>query len=282
MIKRRNNIVSDSLENYDLKETSLSIQISLDGFSFCIYHPSIEKYLALVCYEFDAKLNSAEALLTPVEAIFEENILLQQKYKEVNVCHANELATIVPTDYFDENNLSSYLEKNIKVLKTDFIAFDQLKTIPAVSVFIPFVNINNFLFTQFGSFDFNHISNILLDKLSLLSKKKDTEQVYIHVNSSNFELMLFNKGELIFYNSFSFQTAEDFIYYILFSFEQLKLNTETIDTVLFGEIEKDSELYKIAYQYIRILNFFNSVNPKLTEEFEMVSKHAFYTQLNQH
>lgn len=281
MTKKLNNILSKSLENYNLKETYLSIQISLDGFSFCIYHPDAKLYLALVTYDFEEKITSAENLLKPIEEIFEENILLQQSFKRIYATHSNELATIVPNAYFDENNLTSYLENTIKVLKTDYIAFDHLKNIQSATVFIPFVNVNNFLFTKFGSFEFNHTATLLIDNLSQLSKALNEEQLYVHVDNENFELICLKKGELLFYNSFKFQTAEDFIYYILFTIEQLKLNPDTIKTTLLGAIEKESKLFRIAYQYIRNIDFFKTKNAKLTDEFESLNNHNYYTTLNQ-
>jgi hypothetical protein len=281
MTRKRTNIVSKSLENYNLKETYLSIQISLDGFSFCVYHKKSDKYLAFVNFEFINRLISPENLLKPIEEIFENNILLQQEFGQVFVTHSNELATIVPEEFFDENNLSEYLKHHIKVLKTDFITFDHLKNNSAVTVFIPFVNINNFILSQFGSFEFNHTSSILIDNLSKLNRTLNEEQLFIHVNEVNFEVLCFKNGELLFYNNFSFQTAEDFIYYILFVIEQLKLNPETIKTTLLGAIEKESKLFKIAYQYIRELGFYTNENHQLTEEFNSLSNHAHYTMLNQ-
>lgn len=281
MTKKLTNILSKSLENYNLKETYLSIQISLDGFSFCVYHPKIDKYLAFVNFEFTDRLISPENLLKPIEEIFENNILLQQKFEQVFVTHSNELATIVPDEFFDENHLSEYLKNNIKVLKTDFITFDHLKNTSAVTVFIPFVNINNFILSQFGSFEFNHTSSILIENLSKLNRSLNEELLFIHVNDANFEVLCFKNGELLFYNNFSFQTAEDFIYYILFAIEQLKLNPETIKTTLLGAIEKESKLFKIAYQYIRELGFYTKDNHQLTEDFYSLSNHAHYTMLNQ-
>ena len=56
--------------------------------------------------------------------------------------------------YFDENSLDNYLKYTIKTLKNDFITFDDIEEIAAKNVYIPYVNINNFLFSQFSQFTF--------------------------------------------------------------------------------------------------------------------------------
>ena len=279
---RLNNIIHKSLEKNDLKETYLSIQISLDGFSFCIYDTILEKYIAFTSYKINLDTNTPESLLKRIKDIFTENVLLQQKYKKVVVIHENELASIIPLKYFSETELSCYLKQSVKVLKNDFIAYDSLNNLESNVVYIPFVNINNFIFTEHGSFEFYHSTTLLIDSLILLEKKTNSpETVYINVNNESFDIIVFKAKQMQFYNSFKFNTAADFIYHILFAMEQLNIDPNKARTVLLGDIEKESELYTIAYQYIRNLYFFDEENPKLTTDFESLSKHSNFTQLNQ-
>ncbi|WP_139958799.1 DUF3822 family protein [Flavicella sediminum] len=282
MTKPNNKTHSKSLEKNDLKETYLSIQISLDGFSFCIYDRTSSKYIAFEAYSLEhLEIQNPESLLAPLQAIFEENVLLQQNnFKKVSVHYNNELSTIVPQKYFSEDKLDSYLTHTIKVLATDFIAFDEIDALQANAVYIPYVNINNYLFSLFGSFEYKHSSSVLLETLSNKFKATQAKKMCVNVSSSSFQIVVLEEGKLLFFNAFHYQTAEDFIYYILFVCEQLQLDTNSIDTLLFGDIEKESELFRIAYQYIRNINFYQEINEK-TSELEITSKHAHYTLLNQ-
>ncbi|MFC2109237.1 DUF3822 family protein [Bacteroidota bacterium] len=281
MIKENNKTHSKSLENNDLKETYLSIQISLDGFSFSIYCINTSKYIAFEEYQLDLENKNPESLLIPLKAIFKENLLLQQNsFKKVFIQYNNDLSTVVPQKYFTEANLASYLQHTIKVLANDFIAFDEIDQLEANVVYIPYININNFLFSIFGSFEYKHISSVLLETLSVSYRDSEDEKMFIHVSDLNFQIIVLKQGKLLFYNSYSYQTCEDFIYYILFVCQQLKFDTNTIDTILLGSIEKESELYRIAYQYIRNLSFYEKVNESVSE-LEIISKHANYTLLNQ-
>jgi len=281
MIKKFNNITHKSLDTCDLKETYLSIQISLDGFSFCIYHCNTKKHIALIQYELQLKTNTPENHLKKIETIFEENLLLQQSYKSIFVTHQNELATVVPLEYFHEDNLTTYLNNTLKTLPNDYITYDTLKHTEANVVYIPFVNINNYLFTKYGAFEYYHSASLFIDKMLQASMNSESSKMCIQVFNNRFELIVVKSNKLIFYNSFDFITSADFIYYILFTMEQLNLNPEEINTLLFGAIEKESELFIIAFQYIRNIAFYSEENTKLTKEFELLSKHSNYTLLNQ-
>jgi hypothetical protein len=84
--------------------------------------------------------------------------------------------------------------------------------------------------------------------------------MFVNVHTSTFDILVLKGEKLILANSFSFHTKEDFIYYILFTAEQLGLDTDTFQLSFLGNIEKASEIYKIAYQYIRNINFLESEN----------------------
>ena len=68
--------------------------------------------------------------------------------------------------------------------------------------------------------------------------------------------------QLILFNSFQYKTPEDFIYYILFTCEQLQLNPETIPVQFLGAISEESDAFKIAYKYIRNCSLLDVSNLK--------------------
>ena len=73
-----------------------------------------------------------------------------------------------------------------------------------------------------------------------------------------------------------------FIYYVLFAAEQLKLNPEKFEFILLGSVEKDDELYKIAYKYIRNVSLIeNRSKYSYDDVFTESDKRTYYTLLNQ-
>ena len=155
MIKEIKKITNNSLDFKNLEENHLSIQLSLDGFSFCIYNIPSNSIAVFVKYEFPYNPTPFEHL-NLVKQLYSQETLLKLKYTSVNVTHFNNLITQVPLPFFNKENLKDYLQNTIKVLDNDYITYDEISNSEIVNVYIPFVNINNFLIDMYGTFIFKH------------------------------------------------------------------------------------------------------------------------------
>ena len=255
----------------------LSIQFSLDGFSFCVRNFDTKQILNVTEYTFTKTLSSPELLLEKIIYIFSNDIALQHDFSSVRAIHQNNLATIVPEKYFDRNDLKPYLDFNVKTLSTDFLTYDNIEVIEAHNVYIPYVNINNFIFQNFGEFEYNHHITVLINKLLLTNDSKE-KKMYVNVSKSQMDILVINDKKLVLYNSFLFETKEDFIYYILFIAEQLNLDPEKFHLSFIGNIDKKSNLYQIAYKYVRNIFFINSSSSFLNNDNELTN-HSTYLLL---
>lgn len=246
-------VIANNTQN-NPNNIDLSIQISLNGLSFCILNRDTKTITYLKHFESDKKLSPFDAL-DFLKHLFNTEEELKNRFNKVHVVYVNELATFVPKPLFNEDFLADYLKFNSKILKSDFIAYDNLDVNDSVTVYVPYVNINNYIYDTFGSFTYNHYSTILVDKILQTEKHAEDIKLYINVNKEHFEIVVTNKGNLILYNTFDYSTKEDFIYYVLFTIEQLKLNPEKINLLLLGDIDTESGLYTILYKYIRHISF---------------------------
>jgi len=247
MIQNQNNTISNKLTNL-----KLSIQLSLSGFSFCILNKNTNTVTYLKHIDFDKKLNHLQ-VLDKLKHEFNTEDVLQSDFESLCVIHDNELSTLVPRPLFSHDNLADYLKFNSKILQSDFISYDHIPTNDSVNVYVPYMNVNNFIYDKFGAFTFKHISTILIEQILLIEKNSDILKVYINVSKTHFEIIVVDKAKLLFYNTFDYTTKEDFIYYILFTAEQLGLNPENFNLIFIGDIDTKDELYIIAYKYIRFV-----------------------------
>ncbi|GAA3608546.1 DUF3822 family protein [Flavivirga amylovorans] len=237
-----------------LTNVELSIQISLSGLSFSILQKDSNKISALKHFDFNKRLTPLE-LLDSCKNIFNTETDLQESFNNICVIHDNELSTLVPKPLFEEDSLADYLKFNSKILKTDFITYDEIVLNDSVNVYVPYININNFIYEEFGAFTFKHVSTILIEEILLIEKNNNTPKVYLNISKNHFEIVIIEKGKLLLYNTFEYTTKEDFIYYVLFTVEQLGLNPETLHLAFIGDINENDDLYQIAYKYIRNISF---------------------------
>jgi len=231
----------------------LSIQVSLNGLSFCILDQQEKKIIYFKKVDFDKQLDPIK-ILSQIELTYESEKELNQPIDDVVLLFTNSLFTLVPEMLFDENNAASYLKFNTKILKTDFIAFDKIDK-EIVNVYIPYANITNYFFDKYGEFEYRHSLSVLIESL-LNTNREDTKvHVYLHVHLNTYELVIIENNKLIFANSFEYETKEDFLYYLLFTAEQLNLDPREFELIMLGDISKDSEEYKMAWDYIRNISF---------------------------
>lgn len=226
----------------------LSIQINLNGLSFCILNPSTKHIDYINTLNFGEKLTPFETL-NRLKAELASNTVFAENFSSVKIIYFNELATVVPKALYDQAHNAEYLKFNSKILKTDFIASDELKSLEAISVYVPYININNYIFDTFGAFSYKHASTVFIDAIS--EQKPNNESIYVNIEGKAMQVAIFISDDLEFYNYFEFNSPEDFIYYLLFTCEQKKLNPDDVKLYLSGTINKDDEIYNIAYKYVR-------------------------------
>jgi hypothetical protein len=228
----------------------LSIQVALSGISFCCFDTLNNTIISFNEVRFNDLLKD-----TKIEDLFanafQEYPALSDSYDDILIIHNNNLSTFVPTALFDDNYLGSYLQYNTKVFETDFFAFDEITSHQLNTVYIPYVNMNNFFIDKFGTFEYTHANTILVKTLLDASKNTTEIKMMVHFNSGHFEIIVVQNQKLLLFNSFEYVTPEDFIYYVLFTAEQLHMNPESFPLEMIGAIGVESEFYKIAYKYIR-------------------------------
>lgn len=249
----------------------LSVQISLSGLSFLVTSQASKKTLFFI----EKKLSHSttpEELLMDIESIISQNQILDSPFSEVSVVYSTPIYSLVPTELFNETKASEYLKFNSKILANDYIAHDTLEGLGITIAYVPFMNINNYFFEKYGSFSYYHSATVLV-KTILESQKYSLPRMYLHFEQHRFDCLALKDGKLQLCNTYNFNTPEDFIYYTLFCMEQLNLDPETISVFLSGDIGKDDDNYKMAYTYIRNLEFIESAGSTIDFDGEELHRH---------
>ncbi|ADV50178.1 hypothetical protein Celal_2900 [Cellulophaga algicola DSM 14237] len=241
--------------NSELSYKKLSIQISLNGLSFCVLDSVENSIIAQEHISFEEEVIPFQLQKNLKEAL-EKFDINKMSFSHITVIHRNPLFTLVPKALFNPDELPNYLKFNAKILANDHIAYDEIKNYEIVNIYVPFANINNYIYELFGEFEYKHSGTILIE--SLLNNFTGGKETicYAHITEEQVDITVISNKKLLFFNSFTFSTKEDFIYYILFTIEQLKLDTETIKLRLFGAIEEGDELYNLTYTYVRNVDVF--------------------------
>lgn len=243
-VKSNNNIDSPKEDWY----YKLSIQVSLNGLSFCVLDTRENELEICFSEHFDKQLTPFQ-MHQQLKDRFREKGILQYQFSEVLAIHDNLLYTLVPKSLFDPDQLANYLKYNARMLPTDHLDYDTLTGLEIQNVYIPYTNINNYLFDQFGEFEFKHTSTVLLETLFKLHGNSQETIGYVHLTDGQMHMAIFSQRNLRFFNSFTISSEIDFLYYLLFTLEQLGENPNPFKLRLVGDISDSDARFQLASEY---------------------------------
>ncbi|KAF0131313.1 MAG: hypothetical protein FD155_977 [Bacteroidetes bacterium] len=240
----------DHTRNYHL-----TIRLSPDGFSFVVFSLDKNRYLGLEAFNIK-QLDNAVKMAAALDEISMIRQWITYPFHSVLVIIDHAQNTIVPNPLYEEKEKGVYLAFNQPFQDNCRIQSDAMKAADAHNIFY----LSNPLMEKIKDIWANsrvvHIQSVLIESLLIAQRNKATEQTaFVHVRNDSFDLVVLKNEKLSFVNNFRFNTPEDFVYFLLFSMDQLRLNPETVLVVLSGMIEKGSANYDILYQYIRNLSF---------------------------
>ena len=243
----------------------MSIQAGLNGLSFCVLDTITNKILAFERVNFKTQLTPYLMLKELKEKLSKQGEI-GRNFSEVLVIHKNNMFSLVPKPLFNKEELPNYLKFNAKIMANDLIAYDEIPNQEIVNVYIPYTNVNNYIFELFGEFEFKHSGTVLINTLLNQSRTTTESVCYVQVSEREMEMMVISDKKLLFYNQFEYKNKEDFLYYLLFSLEQLQVDLAKVHLKLFGAVEEGDPIYELCYKYIKNIAVFVPSNPSFPLE----------------
>lgn len=260
----------------------LSLQVGYKSLSYSIFNIARNKYVALASYPLKTNGRTDE-LADAITAVGAQEALLKKNYKSIRVSFVTGAFTLVPQPFFSKDLKEKFLGFNTSLKHNDIVYHDVLKNTEACTVYAIPYRIENRLKGLLKNPLFMHHGSVLMEALMINYKNSTDRLVFLNIRDGEFDMMVVNGRRLEFFNIFSFSTPEDFIYYTLFVYEQLKLNPEKQEVILSGEVEKKSAIYSLLYKYIRNVSFAPRNDAfEYSYHFNELPGHYHYTLLNQY
>jgi len=280
--------VDKSLSKFATENYKLSIQLSSNGFSFSVLEVNRNKLLSLESYQLSkpesiaTSVTHESVVLLAIEELFLQFNWIGKKFAAINFIVESEKSTLIPMPLFDPAELNTYLKFSHNVREDEDIISNSMPNLEAFNVFSILKNLREKISSMFPDAIISNISNTLIEGILINHKNQNIKnKVFVNVRNSIFDVVLIDGKRLIFHNSFKYKTKEYFIYFLIFVFEQLRINPEEVELVLLGNIQKNSSLYEIAYNYIREISFGKrSELFKYSYVFDEIPEHFFYNLLN--
>lgn len=245
-------------ENIDLaysERYNLSIRLSPNGFSFCIYcqdDPAIFHYQGTGLSE---KLSYFENIK---KNVFDLGFF-SQSFKQVKVTSVSPFYTLVPSDFFEKQQVEEIFRFNFHNHKgavlTDPIEEGELKTIFSIDE-----EIHSFLFRNLWNPSFHHHSSLLTQLFK--SHWEGKKCCFADFHDKFVTIACFSENKLLSINTFQASDPHDTTYFIASVWEKLAYDQSNDTLYLSGDIDAQLGTVDLLRKLIRHVEFV-ALNPKV-------------------
>lgn len=275
-------LVTDIQEEGFVKKSSssydLSILMGMDRFFYAITD-STHHLLLLRNYKYKNADDWQDTLKQSVQDVFLSDKILQLPFRKIKFAILNNCSTLIPDPLFLEDKKETYLRQLVELHEHDSVQVSDLPVLDTKLVYGVDQSLLKWIHTSYPSALIYHsFAPFLLGCHHIMNLQKG-HQVFLNVKDRLLQIALFDGQQLIFCNTFPFQTSKDFIYHVMLIYDQFGLKPETNPVVLMGMIEKESEIYQNLYRYIRHINFLTLPNFMHFGDQATASKAHFYYDL---
>jgi hypothetical protein len=260
---------------------SLTIFCGAKEISWSILDKDKNKYLQLRSYHF-AHNNEIEEVIPYLNNILERESVFTNKFRNVTIVVDTALYTLVPDTLYESFRREDYLSFNHEIPKGDIIDGYSLRTRGMVVLFSYPANLRQIITRKFPSARIIPSVAGLVESAFTLFKNKEGRSILVNIRQQSFDVLVMEPNRLTLLNTFPYKSSEDFLYYLLFTCEQLGLNTESMQLNVAGEIEKRSGLMKLMEKYIRNISYVKRpASFEYSYKFKDLPEHYFFNILSQ-
>jgi|GEM_PF-2281179 len=243
--------IDETLDLTQSRHYNMSILFSKDGLSFCIVDNRTQKAIAYQTIPIDSHLNIRETCFF-LSKTFKNCDWFNYSFKDIKVVFQWYKSTIIPQNLYVDLQSSQFLELNFGALNEEETLSNKLPFLDAQNVFaVPKCVLDTFR-------TFLPIAQILHSNTPFLNglfKAKHKSIVALQIGSNYFDMIVLESNKLQLSNSFFYKSNEDFLYFLVYTLEQLKLEPKNIVLQLNGHISADSELFQLLRKYFLNLTF---------------------------
>lgn len=202
------------------------------------------------------------------EAFIAHENLLSLPYKSVAIGLSSNKYTLLPSRLYNPRNEKIYLEQVGQLQPNEIIKVDVLP-FKARMIYALDKGLDRAIQKAFPKAYKTHYLSALTTIFQKNITARNEHQVFVHANPTELHVFVFEDTNLLIVNSFAYQTAKDFLYYILLIYQQFKLPTDIVSLRLTGQLVEDSEIFRLLYRYIKNVGVLSVPPPvKLGRQFQ--------------
>ncbi len=224
--------------------------IGPDGLSLSVRRKS-GKTLLLNTWSFQQQQRE-----NTLRRILHREDVISYPFDRIELAYCTPVATIVPKRMFDPELMGEYLNSLTDNLD-GMPDYEPLNGLDMIAVWA-----NEIKLEAIGAHFFPKARKLpyiagLVESMKKYSAESESA-VCVHLRSGLLHVSAFERGNLLFFNTFSFEKSSDVLYFTLLAYDQFNFKPTEIPLYLSGEILKESEIYRQYERFIAHIRFLPS------------------------
>jgi len=268
------------------QESKLSIQIDSTGIAYSVLNIRENKFVRFKYITIENDFLSDDKYYDKLATVLREEESLKKSFNSVHFLFMSARYTLIPFPLFEQSKAEVLYKFNHQSEASEKIRINKLKNTEAWLIFSMPETFVNMVESSFPKAGLIHKTAVFIENLMLsgnYDKFNNEPAVFVDVNHGNFDIAVIDHSKLKLSNNFIFQNEQDFCYFIMYVFDQLKLNPEEAYVMLSGDTGTGSKEYFILKKYIRNVSFAGrSAYFNYSNCFDLLPQHKFLNLLNIH
>ena len=178
------------------------------------------------------------------------------------------LSTLIPSSLYSESTMKENFEFVFGEIKQLNLRQYQFKNSEVIGIHALPKELSNVIGESYSCSFLTWV-----DELIGSSRKNSA---YIILESTQFSLVVFRDGKLVFSNRFSYGKSDDVLYFLMATLESLNILHSNIQLILGGTVNKGDETFQTISRFISNITFLKAPkNLTYSYSFSQLSEHRF-------
>lgn len=248
-------ISEDSYSKLRHQDYELSILLGVDSFAYALSDER-RQIVALREYSFEQQDAPAWQETSAILSIIQNDKRLQDNFRSARIGLSGRPLTLVPSRLYNPLEKHQYLLHLSALPDHAEILADDLGELGCRGLYALPAPLLGTLRQAFPGCRFMHLSSALLQSWRKLAETAGSGHcVCLHLQAGELILALFSNGAVQLCNTYPYQSAEDFLYFVLLGLHQQELDNNLTPVYISGKLLPESAIYTLLARYFRQMQF---------------------------
>jgi hypothetical protein len=238
--------IPENIHLNDLEHAVLTFRVHPEQIAFALY----DRHDPAVFFYHSVEGNKHASAFAAFQDIFFENDFFSLPFKEVRLINHTSTFTYIPSLIFEDKDKETYM-RFLFTETTDKILSHSIRNQGITVIHTLPENVYDFFHRSFSGMKIVHHTAPLITYFQKKNRTVDGNRLIVLLQGSGMDILCFSRETLLLANYFHWKEIQDVVYYILFTWKQLKFDQLHDFAYVAGADESKQTLIGILTEYFQ-------------------------------